>query len=228
MFEWKVEEMKLLNEINKVAPNIYRGKYIFECEKTLSKEEKIAFIDSYWSKHPISRLLEIINKFNNEKDSLPKDNYGNVKTVSLIAWVKRNNAISYVDNYYHYGQINYYGLERYITWNNVENSKGYYDTHENIVDEVFHRLLSKHLIVEEERYFTTHDEYEVLKTEFKSDCLYFNNRIGMCSNGQIYVYDKDSDNRRDITIDELKMLIEARKKVRAYEEELSKSVNIEF
>ena len=209
MFKWKLEDMALLNE----KDEMFLGKEkIYSCEKSVSREDKITFIDSLHN-GKLSYLLNLIEKFNKEKESLPKDKYGFIKTVSLKAWINRNDkkyGRPIIDNWYQYGSYNIIGVRRWITNNN----KGHYDTYENLVDEVFHRQL-KLLKEQEYEYFLEHDEYSILKEKFrnKNYNTTFGVNIAMCSNDEIYVfeddhsiYDKDNYYRK-ITIEELKYLL---------------------
>ena len=233
MFNWNVEEMELLKEFKE--NNGIPRKYVFKCESELPREEKIALVDERYD-GKLSYILGLVDKFNAEKDGLPKDSWGNIKTISLKAWINRNDTKygksdyhRMIDSWYNYGRVSFIGCDRWITLNMC---KSYYDTHENYVDEIFHRMLY-FLKDEEEKYFKEHDEYEILKSKFRNDRNFnttFGVHIGCCSDGNIYVYDKeDNDNRRPITIDELKLLLAMDEKLKVYEQELcNKQVNIEF
>lgn len=223
MFNWNVEEMKLLNENTRT----YIGqKRIYSCEYTTSKEDKIAFIDTM-QQGKMTYLLNLIEKFNKEKNDLPKDNWGYVKTVSLKAWLKRNDELGLVDNSYQYGRIRFLSLERHI--NNVD-SKYMYDTFANLVDECFHRQLVECEQMEK-TYFLSHDEYSILKKEFREYAdkhgTTFNVAIMWSSNGKVYVYET-MDKKREITIDELKLLIGKYNELEAFIDSLSFDINIVY
>ena len=202
MFEWKLEEMKLMED---KSFNIVGGKKIYKCEETVPKKEKIAFVDSFHD-GKLSYILELAEKFDNEKDKLPKNSWGDVKTVSLKAWLKKNDPKRIVDSKYDYGTITFF-------WNvkrNIHNLnlKSAYSIYKDYVDEIFHNQL-----VECERaekaYYKEHDEYEILKQKFR-DRKYnttFGVNISSWSSGRICVCD-DCENERDITIEELKYLLE--------------------
>ncbi len=84
MFEWKVEDMALMNE----KSNIYIGnEKIYNAENKLSREEKIEFLDKM-NDDKISYMLKLADKFQEDKDKLSKDEYGYYKNVSLRAWLK--------------------------------------------------------------------------------------------------------------------------------------------
>ena len=84
MFEWKVEDMVLLNQ----KGGVFLGKEkIYDCEHKVSREDKIAFVDSLQD-GKLSYVLALVEKINEEMKSMPKDSYGNVKTVSLKAGEK--------------------------------------------------------------------------------------------------------------------------------------------
>lgn len=115
MLEWKVEDMRLREEaINEnlkwssyeVFKNTYSTPYIFKCENAISKEEKIKFVDEM-TNGKLSYVINLVNKFDNEKETLPKDSYGEVKTVSLKAWLKRNDSEQVIDNYFKCGILTF-------------------------------------------------------------------------------------------------------------------------
>lgn len=206
MFEWKVEDMVLLNQ----KGGVFLGKEkIYDCEHKVSREDKIAFVDSF-QEGKLSYLLELIEKFNADKETMPKDQWDNIKTVSLKAWIKKNDTKygrPIVDNDYRYGRYYILGMERFITYE----GKGSYDTYEDLVDELFHRQLKK--CEEQERsYFLEHDEYSILKSKLREYQDKYRTSFGvhivMCSSGEISVYNgEDYKTSREITMDELKDLI---------------------
>ena len=101
MFEWKVENMSLLNDKNCLF--VGREK-IYGCESETSKEDKIAFVDSM-NDGKLTYILDLWKKFQENEGNLVKDKYGYVKTVSLKAWIKRNDLRNMLDNNYHHGDI---------------------------------------------------------------------------------------------------------------------------
>ena len=233
MFTWRVEELKLKNE----KSIFYVGKErIFNCESKLTREEKIAFVDSMQNRK-LSYILELVDKFNRDKSTLPKDAYGNVKTVSLKAWINRNDTkygnsdyTRIVDSWYHYGKIYLLGCERWITWDDFENCKNAYGTYSDYVDEIFHRQL-KECLEMENKYFKEHDEYEILKEKFRNKkyLTTFGVNIGMCSNGCIYVYETEGERReREITIDELKYLLSKYDELDKLVEKITKETKIKY
>lgn len=224
MFEWKLEDMALLNEESK----FYIGKTRFyDCESKVTREEKIAFVDSM-NDGKLTYILDLWEKYKQDEINLVKDRYGYVKTVSLKAWIKRNDPKKILDDSYHYGGI------RFIVRRNIQflDKKGGYDIYSDYVDEVFHEQLKKCEKMEKQ-YFLEHDEYSILKEKYRNRChnTNFGVKIAICSDGEIYVYDDDefdNNKRRPITIDELKILLSKYDKLDSFIEELSKEVNIVY
>ena len=223
MFEWKVEDMVLLNQNG----GVFLGKEkIYDCEHKVSREDKIAFVDSF-QEGKLSYLLELIEKFNVDKDTMPKDQWGNVKTVSLKAWIKKNDTKygrPIVDNDYRYGRYFVLGMERYIT----SNSKGCYDTYEDLVDELFHRQL-KTCEQEEQSYFLEHDEYSILKRKFGEMMDKYSTTFGVSiviSGNNYYV--GDFKENREITIDELKYLLSKYEQLDSLVEKLTAETHIVY
>ena len=81
MKNYKIEELKLMKE---------NGRNGFVVESRLSLEEKLEFLDVH-TEGKASKLYNVLLKFKKDKESLKKDSWGYVKTVSLIAWIRKNN-----------------------------------------------------------------------------------------------------------------------------------------
>ena len=228
MFNWKVEDMILMNQ----KGGLFLGKEkIYDCESKVSREDKIAFVDSLQD-GKFSYLLSLIDKFKEDYDSLAKQKtaFGEeVKTVSLKAWIKRNDT-KYrnlmIDDNYKYGEYYFLGTRRNIK----SNLKYTYDTYDDLVDEVFHRQL-KECENRERKYFAEHDEYSILKKKFR-DRMYdttFGVHICEWSNGRLTIKDNNNEElERDITIDELKELLSKYEQVDALIEKLTKETHIVY
>ena len=228
MFEWNVEDLMLLNQGRGWLEFNMRSiiKKIYNCESDMTREEKIAFVDKMQD-NKLSYILALSEKFEKDKEDMPTDNCGNVKTVSLKAWIKRNDKRNLIDNSYQYGSIRFMG-ERNIQY--INRKGGRYDIYEDYVDEIFHRQL-KECENLEHKYFLEHDEYSVLKQKFR-DRNYgttFGINICDCSDGNIFVYDtNDSNKRRKITIEELKYLLEKYEELDELVRKITAETNIRY
>jgi len=102
--------MKMKNKYMSNA-NLRSGVYkIYEIEDEFSIEEKVKFIDEL--KDGIaSYMLDILTKWEAEKDSLPKDKWEAIKTVSKKAWIKRNDPRKIIDVDYKVGKYWLLGTE---------------------------------------------------------------------------------------------------------------------
>jgi len=225
MFEWKVEDMVLMNSNHTLG-----GKKIYDYEAKVSKEDKIAFVDSM-TDGKLSYILSLLKKFQEDKDNLPKQGLYDVKTISLRAWIKRNDtkySKPIVDVLYNCGLFNLIGCIRYIQ----SNSKGPYDTYEDLADEVFHRQLVK-CEEQERKYFLEHDEYSVLKERLRGYQDKYSTTFGVnlliSSNGKISVYDgEDYETSRDITMEELKALLSKYEQIDALIGKLTEETHIVY
>lgn len=142
---------------------------VYEIENKLSVEEKIAFIDEV--KDGIaSYLLNLFNKFEQEKDSLKKDSIGEIKTVSLKAWIKRNDTKSVIDIRFDIGSYYLFGT-KYKMMSTIcpKVSTGNYRmlyTNYDVVHQWFHDLCEE-LYYGEAKYFESVDTYCVKINKIK-------------------------------------------------------------
>lgn len=218
MFTWNVAEMKLM----KSGRNVGRSMEFSEDYTTL-QEDKIQFVDANTDGN-LSYFLELFRKFQEDMEIMPKDQWGNVRTQSLIAWCKRNDPKKLIDREYKYGKIRFFQTERFIQ-NGVDH-KGPWDTFDNLVDETFHRQLMK-CRNEEIEYFKSHDEYEIAKSAVRDYADKYHTTFGMrlafCSNGEISVVtDEDHFKGPQITLEQCQILIDLYKKLEFTIEDLTK------
>lgn len=223
MFEWKVEDMALMDPKNSV---VISGRKVYHCELETCRDDKLAFVDSMTDGR-LSYLLLLIEQFNKDKEDLPKDRFGKVKTVSLKAWIKRNDTKygkPIIDGWFHYGMYDILGCSRHIT-NCI---KGDHDFYDDLVAEAFHRQLVE-CERSEKQYFADHDEYSILKKRLceKAYRTTFGVQLGQWSSGRVTVCDDDG-NERDITIDELKELMDKYDQLDALIEKLTSETHITY
>lgn len=224
MFEWKIENLELKKEYDHRL--LRSGKHVFSCEAKTSRKDKIDFLDRMQN-GKMSYLLDLIEKYNQHCDEFPKDRWGDPKTVSLKAWLKKNDPKKMVDIDFKYGKFHFIGLDRYIQ---RSNKRGGYDIYDDLVDELFNRQLHE-CKRKEDRYFEQHDEYEILKEKFRNRKYgtTFGVNISECSDGTISVYDENNNRRkRDITIDELKELLDKYDQIDKLVEKLTSETHIVY
>ena len=160
-----------------------------------------------------------------EVEGLPKDKWGDVKTVSLKSWIKRNDTRKLIDYTYTYGKIRFIG-GRSIKSVNIKSA---HDTYDDYVDEVFHRQL-KECENKEREYFLEHDEYSILKREFLNNKYNttFGVNITSWSSGKVCICDDVTKEEREITIEELKYLLSRYKELDELVEKITKETHITY
>ena len=203
MFEWKVEDGKLMQEELTKFHNVYN------CEKTVSREDKIAFCDLH-TDNAVTIILTLVEKFEKDKETMPKDTWGRVKTVSLKAWLNKNDVNHYVDNDWHYGEIGFRIEGEYVKFRNIYDfsRKGAYDCHEDFVDEVFHRALCVCRKLEV-KYFNEHDEYSILMKRVENVCSGRTFGLSIVTGTQgLRLANGDSDDYRRFTKEELEAILD--------------------
>ena len=205
--EWHVEDLALRNPTYHVGSEPV---YEWEFETETSREDKIAFVDEH-TNGQLSYILALGEKFAQDAPNMPKDNYDLIKTVSLKAWIKKNDTEHMVDNTYRRGKINSAIVDRYIQH---FDEKGPYDIHPDIVDEAFHKILKK-LEIKENKWFAEHNEETVLENKLREYIDKYPSPLPFCfssSKGLLLCANESSLNPKDerkLTVPELKELIAA-------------------
>lgn len=222
---WSAKE-QLLSQENPNRENSdgvsYDRNYIYSIEKKSTITDKIEMISKF--DNDFLNLLSVIDLFRQEESTIKRDNYG-YKTTSLKAWIKRNNASKYINDFYHYGKIYGYnnGSSSFYIQYMVDDEKK-----DEFINVVFHQTLAL-LRVKELDYYFDNDEYTVLKRKWKAEHISdFDVPLGYWSSGRITIRDIENDLERDITIDELKQLLDINNKAKAYIQKLSDECNIKF
>lgn len=221
---YKKEDLKFLNmktrnqHINNFNPKdtVYK---VYEIEDQLSLEEKINFIDEL--KNGIATyMLDIINKWEKEKDSLPKDIYGNVKTISKKAWINRNDKRNIMSKY---DLGNYPICGNSFKCLSIEcptSEYGYNNlyTGKHIVNQWFHDLCNE-LYEDEKKYFKSIDPLQVKLSKVEE----YGNKYGILNNQMIndVVYNR----KEDVTEEQLDICIAAYKKIESVVNEVTQEVN---
>lgn len=215
MYNWKVEECKLMNE------NINKRTELYNCEYSLTQEEKIAFIDSM-NDGKLSYFLELKQNLIKDKKMgiLKIDNFGDIKTNSLKAWIIRNDTKNIIDKTF---KIGYFSLLEFKFKLNIEPNLD--------ICKLFHKQL-EYCESMERKWFKEHDEYSILCNKVKKYIKEYNIDFGL--NLIISEYIKISKNEDDyfegrkLTINELKKLLAAYEKLENYKNLISKEINIKY
>lgn len=153
MFNYNIKDLKL--------KNMAREDGIFSVESEVSLEDKIAFVDSFQN-GALSYIIALVKKFEADQDKLKKDSHGRVKTVSLQAWLKKNDtrgvAWSWSERC---GLIEFMGLSRNIRYFNY--GRGKHGWTADFVDSCFHTQLERCLIAEQQYYNEHNTDQQLIK-----------------------------------------------------------------
>lgn len=224
--EYKIEDLKFLNmkkiAVYKSSPRYTNGMSIFEIENELTREEKIELMDEMRD-DIASYMLNIIKKWEDEKEELPKDNYGYVKTVSKKAWIKRNDPLNIVNIKYIESLGSYYMFKNEFKGLSLEcpsTEYGYSMEHTggDIVDQWFHDFCSA-LYLEEKKYFEKTDTKEIKLAEVKEKFLKYHIYFD-----EIEINDIGYNGKKDVSEERLDEYIKAFDKL----EEKIKEISIEL
>lgn len=149
MKDYKIEDGILWNEYNN-SESIQRWKQPFRYGMDFTREEKIKFLDENLPKvykddnrykdNAATYILNLYDKYQKEKDTLPQQKYGGINTNSFKAWLRKNDPRNFHSTY-HVGEVYFIGSDHYIgrttQWSEV------YHRNVDIVDYWFQSLLYK-------------------------------------------------------------------------------------
>lgn len=159
--DYKVENLMFYN-MKEVQNWFANGKMVYEIENNLTEEEKIAMIDAM-KDGVATYLLSLIKKWESEKETLPQNQFGGVKTVSEKAWIKRNDPRGIIDKEYNLGHYNLFGTSfKTLSMTCPSTHHGYSLTYtgQSVVHQWFHDLC-RSLYHEEKKYFEENDPKEI-------------------------------------------------------------------
>lgn len=169
--DYKKEEMKLLNM--KRRSSIFgsidnRNHKFFEIERTESIHDKTLFIDA---QHDgiASYLIELFNKWDNEKDGLPKNAHSKPKTVSKKAWIRKNDTREIIDITYELGSYRLFGTKFKDMTQECPTTEHGFDlaySGKNVVEQWFHDSLIL-MYREEKKYFEDNDPFTIKLNKVK-------------------------------------------------------------
>lgn len=223
---YKVEDLKFLNmekeRIYVSSPRNRGGLHIFKIERTLSEEEKLDIIDKLRDGVG-TYLFEIFKKWESEKGSLPQNQYGSPKTISKIAWIKRNDSRSIINrNNYKLGNFWLFKTEfkeMSITCPPTEYGYSMEYTGQSIVHQWFHDLCQE-LYYAEKKYFEENDPKEIKLSKVKE----------LGKKYHVYFEDKDLNDiiwnqKKEVSEKRLDEFIEAYEKLGKSIEKISLELN---
>lgn len=153
MTKYNPEDLVLWNEFAKAKrANTDRRSVSrkYSLESSFTKAEKIETIDTYGSGHHkkiLTYAINLVNKWDKEKTSLPADKDGFVKTNSLKAWLHKNDPEKLVDDWYHYGTFRICDTDFALCQEVDQPSANIAD--DDCIDRLFHNLCEKQAIAEE-------------------------------------------------------------------------------
>lgn len=190
MFRWNKEELRFKNI--KAEPFGTLRKAFEDFASSVSYQDKFEFLDMGHD-YKLTEIKRIVDLYRASRDELKYDSYGSVKTVSLKAWIKRNDPAHVFDIEYSVGHTKGFYPEAYLQDLALVNDiKGVGDRFENWVNNLFIETCYK-LRTEEINYFNSTDPYEVAKTALRQYSerysTTFNKHLGFCSDGNIFVYE---------------------------------------
>jgi hypothetical protein len=217
------EDLKFYN-MKKIS--IGYKKEVLEIETELSIEEKIKFIDEV-EDGIASYMINILTKWENEKDSLPKDNYGSPKTVSKKAWIKKNDERKIINIEYSIGNYYLFGTKytsMSLTCPTTEHGYQLFYTDDDIVNQWFHDLCIK-LYRKEVEYFESINPFDIKLNKVHE----YANQYGILDNKKLNdIKYTNSGYKDNVTEKELDIFIEAYEQIEKYYEVTIVDLNLKL
>lgn len=173
MFNWRVEEMKLLT-MDLVGEGSYQT---FACEAEVPMEDKVEFVDRMQD-GKLSSFLGLAKAYQEAIPSMKKDAKGNPTDYAKKAWVRKNDIQGLIcrttDSYNNYGDFNFLDCRvNLFTYHICIDSKGK-AFEERFINSLFHRQLLE-CKKKEYDYFCSQDKTTQLVKSVKKK--YYEHRI---------------------------------------------------
>ncbi len=221
MFNWNVEEMKLLN-MDLVGDGYDQA---FACESEVSIEEKFEFIDRMQDSR-LSYLVGMVKAYQEAIPSMKKDAEGKPTDYAKKAWVRQNDTQNLFhrksDSHGKYGDFEILGYTgNLFSYANREDSY-YLGSKENSINQLFHRQLGvcKNM---EYNYFCSHDKTVKCFIDFENKYnkhvlwgIACKERYSICvtraknesDKGEVYFLDRKNRgcNGREFTLEEVQQI----------------------
>lgn len=235
MFRWFVSDLALINDNSKSTCG---GEKVYTCENKVSREDKIAFLDSL-SRNRMSYLLRLMEKWKTDRKKL-----GNMTSSDVRAWIKENDTryeepiLSFMrdfitDDYVICGKYDYY-MPSFLCHRRLHLLDDVvidlFDGRD-LVDSCFHKQL-RICEAKERKYFESHDEYCILRDKLRNFATKYGTTFGVnlgLNNDDKSITVLSADNAsRVITMEEIKTLIAQYEKLETYAVELAKEIEINY
>lgn len=228
MFTWNKEELKFKNM--KAQPFGTLWKSFDDFASTVSYQDKFEFLDMR-NDYKLTEIKRIVDLYRATRDERKYDSYGSVKTVSLKAWIKRNDPAHIFDIDYSVGRTKgFYQAAFLQDLALVNDINGAGDRFENWVNKLFVETCYK-LREEEIAYFKSTDPYEIAKTSLRDYAerysTTFNMHLGFCSDDRIFVYEDDDcsdDKKHEISLVEISEMLKKYRLLEKVDKLLTKGV----
>lgn len=214
MFEWKLEDLRLMNEYDARDAIHFRDIVLHT-----SREDKIAFGDSQFE-GLTSYFLQMAEKFNKDEKWIAKNTRGEYNTTSLQSWLRKNDTTGmYTTKWPNCG----YSVHEIIPDRFVGNPyQARYDKeYRDPVDHIFYTALLK-LYDKEVAYFKTIDPFQQKCKQVRElpiDIIkMYNLPIWILPDGEFQVIHEDGAKcgTRDIKEWELDQILEAYKNLQRF------------
>ena len=166
MFNWNVEEMKLL-DMDRVGEGYDKA---FACESKVSIEDKFEFIDRM-QEGKLSYFYDMVKRFGEAIPSMKKADSGEPTDYAKKAWVRANDTkelfCRVTDSYGSYGDFHLLGAKANLfTYHNRNETSGK-AVEERFINNLFHRQLQECKDMEYDHFYAQDKTVQFLD-EFKA------------------------------------------------------------
>ena len=173
MFNWNVEDMKLLT-MARVGEGYDKA---FSCESEVSIEDKFEFVDRMQD-GKLTYFYDMVKNFGEAIPSMKKDGNGKPTDYAKKAWVRKNDSKELfcrtTDSYNNYGDFNLLGCKLNLFTYHISFERTRKTFKEIVINKLFHNQLKKCKDMEYNHFYDQNETVQFLD-EFK--CKYSDHNI---------------------------------------------------
>lgn len=174
MFNWNVEDMKLLT-MARVGEGYDKA---FACESEVSIEDKFEFVDRMQD-GKLTYFYDMVKNFGEAIPSMKKDGNGKPTDYAKKAWVRKNDSKELIcrttDSYNNYGDFNLLGCKLNLFTYHISFERTRKTFKEIVINKLFHNQLKMCKDMEHDHFYDQNETGQLLdelKGKYSDHCIW--------------------------------------------------------